>query len=178
VLEAGEKMGGIFWLLLCMVFSRSVLGRQQEGDSVARRVRVSGPSVIFKFWGAQQTDILSREWKGKSSLEKVNSRCTKQEELGTVKAMPTKGISFSKGGCWEQFPNAAQMLPFYASDEQQSGAANQLDPVHLASFSLTNFQSRGGTSGKGALGISGYQLLEITTSNNINNNRFHGFYNF
>jgi hypothetical protein len=168
-------------LLDTMVFSRSVLGRQQEGDSVARRVRVSGPSVIFNSWGdddAQQTDILSREWKGKSSVEKVNSRCTKQEELGTVKAMPTKGLSFSKGGRWEQFPNAPQILPFNASDEQQSGAANQLDPVHLASFSLTNFQSRGGTSGKGAPGISGYLLLQFTTSNNINNNRFHGFYNF
>ncbi len=38
VLEAVEQMGGILslLLLLCMVFSGSVLGRQQEGESVAR----------------------------------------------------------------------------------------------------------------------------------------------
>jgi hypothetical protein len=77
-------------------------------------------------------DIARREWKGKSSGEEVNSRCTKQQEVGTVKARPSKGISFSKGD-WQQFPNAPPILPFNASDEQQSGAANQLDPVHLAS---------------------------------------------
>jgi hypothetical protein len=143
-----SSVHGFFW---------AVLGRQQEGDSVARRVRVSEPSVILTFWcddDAQSTDHPSREWKGKTTVEKVNSRCTKQQELGTVKAMPTKGLSFSKGGR-EQFPNAPPILPFNASHEQQSGPANQLDPVHLASFSLTNFQSRGAASGKGALGISG-----------------------
>jgi len=81
--------------------------------------------------------------------------------------MPSKGLSFCKGGRWEQFPNAPQILPFNANDEHHSSATNQLDLVHLASFSLTNFQSKGGTSGKGALGISSYLLLEITTSNNI-----------
>ncbi|CAK9230114.1 unnamed protein product [Sphagnum troendelagicum] len=169
-------MGGIFSLfLLCMVFSGSVLGRQQEGDSVARRVRVPWPLAFCQeaLWvddDAEPTDVPRREWKGKSSVAEVNSRCTKQEEEGTVKARPAKGISFSKGD-WQQFPNAPPILPFNASDEQHSGAANQLDPVHLASFSLTNFQGEGGR-------ISGYLLLEITTSNNINDNIFHGFYNF
>ncbi|CAM6022881.1 unnamed protein product [Sphagnum balticum] len=170
-------MGGILslLLLLCMVLSGSVLGRQQEGDSVARRVRASWPLVFCQeaLWvddDAQPTDTPRREWKGKSSGAEVNSRCTKQQEVGTVKARPAKGISFSKGD-WQQFPNAPPILPFNASDERQSGAANQLDPVHLASFSLTNFQGEGGR-------ISGYLLLEITTSNNISENRIHEFYNF
>jgi hypothetical protein len=119
---------------------------------------------------AQPTDTPRREWKGKSSVAEVNSRCTKQQEVGTVKARPAKGISFSKGE-WQQVPIAPPILPFNASDERQSGAANQLDPVHLASFSLTNFQGEGGR-------ISGYLLLEITTSNNISENRIHEFYNF
>ncbi len=159
VLEAVEEMGGILSLLLvlcmvvsgsflCMVFSGSVLGRQQERDSVARRVRAAWPLVFFQepLWvddDAQPTDIPRREWKGKSSVAEVNSRCTKQQEEGTVKARPPKGISFSKGE-WQQFPNAPPIFPFNASDERQSGAANQLDPVHLASFSLTNFQGEEG----------------------------------
>ncbi|CAK9275476.1 unnamed protein product [Sphagnum jensenii] len=170
-------MGGILslLLLLCMVLSGSVLARQQEGDSVARRVRASWPLAFCQeaLWvddDAQPTDTPRREWKGKSSVAEVNSRCTKQQEEGTVKARPPKGISFSKGK-WQQFPNAPPILPFNASDERQSGAANQLYPVHLASFSLTNFQGEEGR-------ISGYLLLEIKTSNNVKHNRFHGFYNF
>ncbi len=178
VLEAGEEMGGILWLLLlCTVLSGSVLGRHPEGENVARRVRVSRPLVGVD---SQPVDIARREWKGKSSGEEVNSRCTKQQEVGTVKARSAKGVSFSKGA-WEQFPNAPPILRFNASDEQHSGAANQLDPVHFASFSLTNSQSGGGgggASGKAALGISGYLLLEITTSKDINNNGFRGLYNF
>ncbi|KAH9560968.1 hypothetical protein CY35_06G137300 [Sphagnum magellanicum] len=180
-------MGGILslLLLLCMIFSGSVLARQQERDSVlarqqerdsvARRVRDPLPLVFCQeaLWvddDAQPTDIPRREWKGKSSVAEVNSRCTKQEEAGTVKARLAKAISFSKGD-WQQFPNAPPILPFNASDERQSRAANQLDPVHLASFSLTNFQGEEGR-------ISGYLLLEITTSNNVKDNRFHGFHNF
>ncbi len=184
VLVAGEEMGGILWLLLlCMALSGSVVGRQPEGENVVRRVRVSRPLVDYRrtFWrgvDSQPMDIARREWKGKSSAEEVNSRCTKQQEVGTVKARPAKGVSFSKGA-WEQFPNAPPILPFNASDEQHSSAANQLDPVHVASFSLTDFQSGGGeASGKGAVGVSGYLLLEITTSKDINNYRFRGFYNF
>jgi hypothetical protein len=153
----------------------SVLARQQEQDSVARRMLDPWRLVFCQeaLWvddDAQPTDIPRREWKGKSSVAEVNSRCTKQEEAGTVKARSAKGISFSKGD-WQQFPNAPPILPFNASDERQSGAANQLDPVHLASFSLTNFQGEEGR-------ISGYLLLEITTSNNVKHNRFHGFHNF
>ncbi len=187
VLEAGEEMGGILWLLLlCTVLSGSVLGRHPEGENVARRARLSKPlvahrTIFSRGVDSQPVDIARREWKGKSSREEVNSHCTKQQEVGTVKARPAKGVSFSKGA-WEQFPNAPPILPFNASDEQHSSAANQLDPVHFASFSLTNFPSGGGggggASGKGALGISGYLLLEITTSKDINNNNFRGLYNF
>jgi hypothetical protein len=180
-LEAGEEMGGILWfLLLCTVLSGSVLGRQPEGENVARRVPLRSHRTTFpRGVDSQPVDIARREWKGKSSGEEVNSRCTKQQEVGTFKARPAKGVSFSEGA-WEQFPNAPPILPFNASDEQHSGAANQLDPVRFASFSLTNSQSGGGggASGKGALGISGYLLLEITTSKDINNNRFRGLYNF
>jgi len=88
------------WFILCTVFSGYVLGCKQEKNSVVWRVRVLGPLVIFNFWGhndAQQTDILSREWKEKSRVEKVNSSCTKQEELGTVKAQQ-KVYPFARGG--------------------------------------------------------------------------------
>jgi hypothetical protein len=187
VLEAVEEMGGILslLLLLCMVFSGSVLARQQERDSVLARQQeqdsvarkmldpwrmVSCQEALWVDDDAQPTDIPRREWKGKSSVAEVNSRCTKQEEAWTVKARSAKGISFSKGD-WQQFPNVPPILPFNASDERQSGAANQLDPVHLASFSLQNFQGEEGR-------ISGYLLLEITTSNNVKDNRFHGFHNF
>ncbi|CAK9275477.1 unnamed protein product [Sphagnum jensenii] len=116
-------MGGILslLLLLCMVFSGSVLARQQardsvlarqqerdsvlarqqerdsvlarqqEQDSVARKMLdpwrlVSCQEALWVDDDAQPTDIPRREWKGKSSVAEVNSRCTKQEEAGTVKA--------------------------------------------------------------------------------------------
>ncbi len=71
VLEAGEEMGGILWLvLLCMVLSGSVLGRQAEGENVAREVRVSRPLVRYRTnfsrgIDSQPMDIARREWKGR-----------------------------------------------------------------------------------------------------------------